>query len=241
MIRLILVVISFSLFFILSIPIYLIEWIIGKFNPYAKDISCLKIVQAELNIILFLSGVKLEVIGKENIPKDTPVLYVGNHRGFYDVIASYPQCKNVTGYISKKEFEKFPFLSWWMKLLHCKFMDRDDIRQSLNVILDAIKEIKAGNSIFIYPEGTRNKTHDKLLPFKEGSMKIATKGGCPIIPVACTGTPAIFEDHIPFIKGGKITIEYGKAIYPKELNKDEQKFLGAYVQQKVADMLPDNM
>ena len=78
MIRFILVCIVVIGFLILSIPILLVEWIIGKFAPMAKDISSLRIVQFMFRFILWITGAKVTVIGEENVPKDTPVLYIGN-------------------------------------------------------------------------------------------------------------------------------------------------------------------
>ena len=99
MIRFILCVIIVVGFLILSIPILFVEWIIGKFNPMAKEISSLRIVQAVFRFILWISGVKLTVIGEENVPTDVPVLYIGNHRSFFDVPITYPRCPIRTGYI----------------------------------------------------------------------------------------------------------------------------------------------
>lgn len=71
-----------------------------------------------------------------------------------------------------------------MRYLHCLFLDRKDIKQGLKTILTAIEKIKSGISICIFPEGTRNKNKDELelLPFHEGSFKIASKSGCAIHP-----------------------------------------------------------
>ena len=180
MIRFILCVIVVVGFLILSIPILLVEWIIGKFNPMAKEISSLRIVQAVFRFILWVAGVKLTVLGEENVPKDIPVLYIGNHRSFFDVPLTYPRCPIRTGYIAKKEMEKVPLLSTWMKRLHCLFLDRKDLKQGLKTILTAIEKIKSGISICIFPEGTRNKNEDELdmLPFHEGSFKVAVKANC---------------------------------------------------------------
>ena len=132
MIRFILCVIVVVGFLILSIPILFVEWIIGKFNPMAKEISSLRIVQAVFRFILWISGVKLTVIGEENVPTDVPVLYIGNHRSFFDVPITYPRCPIRTGYIAKKEMEKVPLLSTWMKRLHCLFLDRNDLKQGFH-------------------------------------------------------------------------------------------------------------
>lgn len=85
MIRFLLVVIFVVSFLVLSIPVFLIEWLIGKWNKQLRDISSLRIVQWAFRVVAWISGVKLTVIGEEHIPKDTPVLYIGNHRSFFDL------------------------------------------------------------------------------------------------------------------------------------------------------------
>lgn len=239
MIRLILIVIFLIIFFILSIPAFFIEWLIGKCNRRARDISSLRIVQGAFKIILFLAGTKVTVIGEEHVPKDAPVLYVGNHRGFFDILITYSRCPDLTGFVSKKEIEKVPLLSTWMKYLYCLFLDRNDIKEGLKTIMQGIEYVKRGISIFIFPEGTRSHSNT-MLPFKEGSLKIAEKSGCPIIPVAMVHTSEIFEDQFPFIKKTHVVLEYGAPIYPKELDKEDRKFLGAYTQKIIQEMVTKN-
>lgn len=239
MIRFLLIVLFLVIFLVLSIPVFLVEWIIGKFRPHARDISSLRIVQAGFKIIIRISGIRLTVTGEENIPKDTAVLYIGNHRSYFDIVLTYARCPGLTGYVAKKEMLKIPLLSRWMKFLHCQFLDRSDIREGLKTILAAVEEIKNGVSIMIFPEGTRSKNSSELemLPFHEGSFKIAAKTGCPIIPVAISGSSAAFEDHFPRVRPVHVTIQYGTPIYPKELPREEQKFLGRRVQGTIAEML----
>ena len=171
------------------------------------------------------------------MPKDRAVLYVGNHKSYFDILLTYSRVPRLTGYVAKKEMESFPILSIWMKRLHCLFLDRKDIKQGLKTILTGIDLIKNGISVCIFPEGTRNKSNDRLLPFKEGSLKMAEKTGCPIIPFAITNSSKLFEDHMPFVRPCDIIIEYGKPIYPAELPKEEKKFLGAYCRKQIEDML----
>ena len=241
MIRFILCVIVVVGFLILSIPILLVEWIIGKFNPMAKEISSLRIVQAVFRFILWVAGVKLTVIGEENVPTDTPVLYIGNHRSFFDVPITYPRCPIRTGYIAKKEMEKVPLLSTWMKRLHCLFLDRKDIKQGLKTILAAIEKVISGISICIFPEGTRNNGEElSMLPFRDGALKIAEKTGCAIIPISMNNTADIFEAHFPRVKKVHVVIEYGKPIYPKELDKETRKHLGIYCHDLIQDTIKKN-
>lgn len=242
MIRLLVIALFLIVFFIFSIPLYLIEWLIGKVNPHARDISSLRIVQGAFKIILFLSGCKLKVIGEEYVPKDEAVLYIGNHRSFFDVVITYARCPGLTGYLAKKEIEKVPFLSTWMRYLYCLFLDRKDIKQGLKTILTAIDHVKQGISIFIFPEGTRSTGADQteLLPFREGSFKVATKTDCLIVPVAITNTSQILEDHFPFIKSTQVTLEYGKPFRPSELSKEDRKIIGSYTRDIIQKMVQKN-
>lgn len=238
MIRLILVAIFLILFLVIFSPALIVEWIIGRFNPERKSKSSLWLVQKAFGIILFLSGTKVDVIGRENIPDDQPVLYVGNHRSYFDIVIGYRLIKGECGFIAKKEMEKIPFLRRWMKNIHCLFLDRKNIKEGLKTILAGIDKVKHGISIWIFPEGTRNRDSG-MMEFKEGSMKIAEKTGCPIIPVAMTGTAEIFEKHIPWIKKSHVTVTFGKPIDIKTLEKDQKKFLGAYTRDVILSMLPE--
>lgn len=237
--RTILVILLLVLFAIVSIPLYLVEFIIGKINPRAKVKSSQCIVSFVFKIILFISGTKLTVKGLENVPKDEAVLFVSNHRSYFDIVTTYATTPHLTGFIAKKQMAKVPCVSRWMGYLNCLFLDRENVREGLKTILQGIENIKNGYSMFIAPEGTRN-TEEEMLPFKEGSFKLAEKSGCAIIPVAITNTDAIYEQQAPWIKKAKAVVHYGTPIYIKELEKEDRKFLGSYVQNIIKDMLEED-
>lgn len=216
------------IFLILSIPLLLAEWIIGKFRMDWKNTSSLAIVNWAFRVCLFLSGTRVTVLGEENVPKDRAVLYVGNHRSYFDILLTYVRVPRPTGYIAKKEMLRYPLLVNWMKNLHCLFLDRKDIKQGLKTILTAIDKVKSGISICIFPEGTRNKVNDTFMEFHEGSFKVAEKSGCPIIPMTINNSASIFEEHLPRICKTHVVIEYGKPIYMNELSKEDRKRIGAY-------------
>ena len=241
MIRFICVAIFLVVFLILSIPVFFVEWLIGKKNRETRDFSSLRIVQWGFRCILRIAGVETTVIGLENVP-DEPVLFIGNHRSYFDILLTYSRCPIRTGYVAKKEMEKIPLLSNWMKYLHCLFLDRKDIKQGLKTILTAIEKVKSGISVCIFPEGTRNKAEDEteLLPFHEGSFKIASKSGCPIIPIAMNNTAEIFEAHFPKIRPCHVIVEYCKPIYVKELDKNDQRHLGEYTQNIILETIKKN-
>ena len=240
MIRLVIIVIFLVVFFLFSIPMFGIEWIIGKINKRAKDISSLRIVQWAFKVILFLSGVRTKVIGLENIPKDEPVLFVGNHKSNFDIIISYAKMPNLTGFVAKKEIEKIPLLRTWMRYLYCLFLDRKDIKEGLKTILKGIDQIKHGISMVIFPEGSRNSFEDGMRPFKGGSLKLAEKSGCKIIPMVQNNTQEIMETHSPRIKRTRTVLEFGEPIDLKELSAEDRKFAGAYIQKIIEAKYMEN-
>ena len=191
-------------------------------------------------LILFVAGTKVTVIGEDRLPKDTPVLYVGNHRSYFDVVLTYARCPGLTGYVAKDSMKKIPLLSSWMKRLHCLFLNRSDIKEGLKTILQGIDQMKNGVSMCIFPEGTRNKTEDEMLPFKAGSLKLSEKTGCPIVPMAITNSADILENHFPKVKPTHVILQYGTPIYLDQLSADDRKHLATYTQNTVHELLADN-
>lgn len=240
MLRFILALLFVVLFLIITLPWLLIEWIIGHFNMHAKMKISLAMVQWAFKVVLFISGTKLTVLGKENVPSDKAVLYIANHRSYFDIVINYTLVPALTGFISKKEMEHWPILRIWMKNVNCLFLDRDDIRQGMQTILSAIEKVKSGISIFIFPEGTRNKENDTFLPFKGGSFKIAEKSGCPIVPIAIVNSAQVFEDHMPKIQKAHVILEYGKPIETTSLTKEEKKALPENVRDQIITMYNKN-
>lgn len=236
--RTILIILLYLIVCIVSIPLLLIECIVRKINEKAAAAFAIRVVQIAFNVAMFVSGCKKHISGLENIPQDQPVMFAANHRSFYDILLAYSSIASrhvQVAFISKIEIKKFPMIAQWMYFLNCLFMDRGNMKQNMEVILKAISLIKEGYSIYIAPEGTRNAT-DTLLPFKEGSMKIATKTKAPIVPVCIKHTEEIMENNLPWIRGGHIYIEYGKPIYPDQLEGDDKKYIGAYVQKIIQEM-----
>lgn len=239
MIRFILVALTVIVFLILSIPLLLFEAVVGKISPKKRDEQCLRIVQRVFRFILVLAGVRITVKGLDNIPKDQAVLYVGNHRSYFDILTGYVTVPGLTGFVAKKEMLRYPLLSDWMNNVNCLFLDRKNMKEGLKTILTGIEKVKSGISIWIFPEGTRNRNKDvrEMMEFKEGSLKIAEKSGCPVIPVALTGTAEIFENHLPFIRPSNVTIQFGAPIMIKELEPEQRKRAGAYTRGVIEEML----
>ncbi len=228
------------LFLIFSIPILILEWIIGKYNPELKNRTTQAMVKWAFRGCSILAGVSLEVIGREHIPQEGAVLYVGNHSSYFDIVLTYLCFPHPTGYVAKAEMSKLPLLSIWMKNIHCLFLDRNNIKEGMKAILKGIEELKSGISICIFPEGTRNTSPDIILPFREGSFRMAEKAKCPIIPVSINNSSAVWEAHLPAMKKAHVIIEFGAPIHLEELSREERKFLGAHTRKTIQAMYDKN-
>ena len=240
MIRFLTIAVILFLYLLLGIPVLGIEWIIGKFNREKSDYQCLRMVQGAFKLMLKVTGARITVIGEENIP-DEAVLFIGNHRSYFDILLTYSRCRRLTGYVAKKEMLRYPLLRDWMKRLHCLFLDRDNPREGLKTILEAIDYVKSGISICIFPEGTRNDGEEgSMLPFHSGSFKIAEKSGCAIIPVSMNNTADIFENHLPRVKKTHVIIEYGKPVYMRDMDREQKKHISEYCQNIIKETTEKN-
>lgn len=240
MIRFLFIVIFLLLYLVLGIPVLIVEWLRAKKDQTASDYRCLRMVQWGFRSILWITGVKVTVIGEERIP-DEPVLFVGNHRSYFDILLTYSRCRHLTGYIAKKEMLRYPLLRDWMKRVYCLFLDRSTPKEGLKTILTAISYVKNGISICIFPEGTRNDGEElSLLPFHNGSFKIAEKSGCPIVPICMNNTASIFENQLPRIRRTHVILEYGEPIYPDRLDPDTRRHIGSYCQNIIQETINKN-
>jgi len=236
MIRFIVAILFVVVFLILSLPILLVLWIVGKFNQRAKDEASQKVIQWAFKVLLFICGTKLLVYGEENLPRDRSALYVGNHRSIFDILIIFTRLKYLAGIISKKEIKKVPIFRIWMKNINCLFLDRDNIKEGLKMVLEAIEKVKNGIGIVIFPEGTRCKEEGTFLPFKGGSFKIAEKSGCDVIPFAIINSASIFENHKPMIKKSNVILIIGEPIKTAGLSREEMKRIPDIAREKVIEM-----
>ena len=242
MIRTILAVLLTALLLILSLPFLGIQWLLQKRWPHFGEKGSFRFIQFAFRVVSVPLGIRLDVIGRENIPQDRPCLFIGNHRSYLDVVLGYPLFPKLTGFVAKNDFTKFPILPIWMRRLYCQFLIEGDLRQNLQSILAAIDNVNQGVSMCIYPEGKRGTAEDEreLLEFHEGSFKIATRTKCPIVPVAIVGSRECFERQFPKAKAGHVIIEYGRPIEVSQMSREELKGIGAKCRRIVLEMVERN-
>ena len=215
-------------------------------DPEKKPEVCDKVSRSLIRwifrVILFFSGTKITVKGQENIPKDRAVLYIGNHRSYFDILVTYTTVPGSCGFVAKKELSRIPLLKNWMELIHCLFLDRSDIKQGLQMILSGCEEIKSGTSICIFPEGYPRQDGERAGARRvpQRFIQDGNETGCPIIPLSISGSREILEAHFPKIRGTHVTVTYGKPIIPGELTKEEKKEIGNYTKNILLEQLKEN-
>ena len=139
--------------------------------------------------------VKIDVHGQENIPREENFVFFPNHQGLFDVLSIIEASDRPFSVVAKIEVKNIFFLKQVFAIMKAKFMDRDDVRQSLKVILSVTDEVKAGRNFLIFPEGTRSKNGNHPGDFKGGSFKCAMNAHCPIVPVAMLNSYQAFDTN----------------------------------------------
>lgn len=182
-----------------------------------------------INII----GMEIEVEGYDNIPDKTCV-FMGNHQSILDIPVMRYSTQRTLDFVAKKELAKAPLIGYWITHVKSVTIDRDNVREGMKAINQAVNNIKDGYNFTIFPEGTRSKD-GKIHEFKRGSIKIATKSKAPIVPVAIKGTSACFEDSKEFVPG-KVKVIFGEAIETENISKEVEKELMLRVEESVRNL-----
>lgn len=161
--------------------------------------------------VLFKLYYNPKIINKEVIPKEGPILIVGNHKHIYDQCLTIMATKRVIHYMAKKEYFDGK-MAWFFKLVGCISVDRSI--KDHNATDKALKVLNSGGAIGLFPEGTRNKTKDVfLLPFKFGTVSMAKKTNATIIPFGLTGDYKF--------RSKNLTIRYGTPFKVGEMDLED--------------------
>ncbi|MDA8440940.1 MAG: lysophospholipid acyltransferase family protein [Peptococcaceae bacterium] len=186
--------------------------------------------------LITVSGSKVEVSGTELIPQTKAVLFVSNHQSNMDIMLLLGYIPRGKGFVAKVELQKIPLVNTWMRKMHSVFLDRQNMRQSVQVMRQAIDLLKAGHSMVIFPEGTRSKS-SHMGEFKRGSLSLAVKANVPIVPITIVDSFKILEGNKGFrIKPTHVKLLVSAPIYPAELPPEQD--LTELVRQQILSRFP---
>ena len=197
-----------------------------------------KHIQYMFGKVITSGNVDLKVYGKENIPKEDGFIIYSNHQGLFDVIAIVDTCDKPLAAFLKKELCNIQLLKQVVACTKSQPMDREDIKQSLQVILNVTKEVKEGRNYLIFPEGTRSKNGNNMNEFHSGSFKCATKAKATIVPVACIDCHKVLDE-----KGSKmltVQLHYLEPIPYEEYKDMNTVELSTMVHDRIEEVVKAN-
>ena len=216
---------------ILKVPYYFyIIWRCGK----RKDISieeAYATVKKVTKAANRAGRVTIESYGIENIPKENGFIFFPNHQGLFDVLVFLESCPVPFSFVIKKEASNIILLKQVIAALRSISIDREDIRQSMQVIQQVTEEVKKGRNFLIFAEGTRSKMGNQVLPFKGGTFKSAVKAKCPIVPCALIDSFKPFDENS--IKPVTVKLIYLPPIHYEEYAEMKTPEIADMVKQRI--------
>lgn len=161
-------------------------------------------------IVIRRGRIKILCSGLENLPGENGYIMFPNHQGLFDALAFLETHKRPFVTVMKKEVKNVIILKQVIRILQAEIIDREDIRQSMQVIMNMTRRVKEGDNFIIFAEGTRSRDGNNLLDFKGGSFKSAMNARCPIVPVALIDSYKAFDTNS--IKKLTVQIRYMKPL-----------------------------
>lgn len=184
-------------------------------------------------------NVIIDVHGQENIPKENGFMFFPNHQGMYDVLAIIDACPKPFSVVAKKEVANVQFLKQVFACMKAYMLDRNDVRQAMEVIINVAKEVKNGRNYLIFPEGTRSKNGNQVQDFKGGSFKSATKARCPIVPVALIDSFKPFDTNT--ITPVTVQVHFMEPLYYDEYKDMKTNEIAAIVKERIQNKINENI
>jgi 1-acyl-sn-glycerol-3-phosphate acyltransferase len=182
---------------------------------------------------LWLAGVKVEVVGADKVPHASPVIFMSNHQGNFDILALFMAIPHRFYWLAKEELFRIPVFGHSMARAGYIPLDRGDGRRALKSVEAAAATVRGGRSVLIFPEGTR--TFDgSLLPFKKGGFLLAGKAGVPVVPVTIKGSMQVNPKNRLELYPGTITIRFADPIPAAAGGGRERERLMEEVRQAIA-------
>jgi 1-acyl-sn-glycerol-3-phosphate acyltransferase len=182
--------------------------------------------------ILRSCGVRVEVDGIENVPRDRGCVYMSNHQSVFDTAAIVATLPVAWKFVAKRELTRIPFFGWALALGHQIIIDRKNRESSVRSLARAAERVRGGANVIIFPEGTRSPDAS-LREFKSGGFHLAIQAGAPIVPVAVSGSWRITPKRSLRIESGRVLVRYGKPIATQGLDVDDRGELKRQVREAI--------
>ncbi len=184
-------------------------------------------------------NVHIDAHGLENIPAQDGFMFFPNHQGLYDVLAVIEASPRPFSVVAKKEIAEIPFLKQIFSCMKAFMLDREDVRQAMQVIANVTGEVRKGRNYLIFAEGTRSKNGNRVGAFKGGSFKAATKARCPIVPVALIDSFKPFD--VNSIKPVTVQVHFLKPLLYEDYKDMKTTEIAALVEERIQHVIDENI
>ena len=174
----------------LSIFLGILSSVLGIFDRTGNKSH--KVAALWSRLICKCNNIRVEITGMENIMTDQPQIFIANHQGYYDIFALSGYLPVQLRWVSKSSLFRIPFMGWAMSAARYIPVERNNRKKSYQAFLNTINSIKTGNSVIIFPEGTRS-ADGNIGAFKNGSQLLAQRSEAPMVPVTIIGTRDIIR------------------------------------------------
>lgn len=194
---------------LVTIPASIMQFITHQFSPDARNFKRWAGLWGRWTI----RGVGIRVRVEERMPLDRshPYVFVSNHQNLLDILALAGWLPYPFGFVAKVELKKVPFLGFAIANSASIFIDRSDPRRSMESLREAGERIREGNSVLVFPEGSRSYA-STLLPFKKGAFALAVEAGVPMVPITVVDAYRLMNESKLAIRPGKLHIVVGEPI-----------------------------
>ena len=222
-----------SLFFVflLGTPLVAYAAITGNTDPLYQ------VARFCVGMVLRLSGVQLEVSGRDRIPLRRAVVFMPNHESNADAPAIFV-CLPPVLVLGKKEFFRIPILGRAMRMRGFIPVDRKNRKRAIEAVEEAARALRAGNSFLVFPEGTRS-SDGRLQTFKKGPFIMALKAGAPIVPVSISGGRRIMPKGEAVLRPGRMRITFHEPVLTATRSLQDREQVMAEVRQAILSSLTE--
>ena len=187
-------------------------------------------------MICRLAGVRVRLVGTENLRPDRNYIFVGNHVSQFDIFSFQGFFPHDFRWIAKRELFRIPVFGAAMRRAGLISMDRARGRDALKSLNQAAERIAQGTSVLIFPEGTRSP-NGELQPFKTGAITLAIKSAVPVVPIGFSGSYDILPKGGLIADSGEIVIRIGKPVPVDGFTMRDKQHLAEILHDRVAELL----
>ena len=164
-----------------------------------------RIAQRWARGLLWLSGVRVEVIGGERVLQDRPQIFMANHQSLFDIFIVLAFIPAQFRFIAKKELFRVPIFGGALRKYGTIEINRQHHESAVQSIDIAALKIREGKSVVTFPEGTRS-IDGEIKAFKKGVFHLALRAGVPIVPITIIGSREVMKKHSLKVHAGEITM-----------------------------------